>query len=63
LARSIASASVIPDAKIFFAVAKVLFLGVLVSFDASVAGVVVFFSGFSCITSDLRGKWNLYGPR
>jgi hypothetical protein len=52
-----------PDAKIFFAVAKVLFFGVLDSFDASASGVVVFFSLLSCITSDLRGKWNLYETR
>ena len=32
------------------------------SFDAS-TGVVVFFSFLSCITSDLRGKWNLYETR
>jgi hypothetical protein len=52
-----------PDANIFFAVAKVLFFGVLDSFDASATGVVVFFSLLSCITSDLRGKWNLYETR
>jgi hypothetical protein len=51
-----------PDAKIFFAVANVRFFGVLDSFDAS-TGVVVFFSFLSCITSDLRGKWNLYETR
>ena len=52
-----------PDDKIFFAVAKVLFFGVLDSFDAATTGVVVFFSLLSCITSDLRGKWNLYETR